>query len=214
MKYKLISFYSEPETGTYYTDSADRLRRRCEELGIDYHIEHRESAGSWIRNTREKPAFILECLQRLSGPLLWVDVDSIVHSKPDLALYSDVDFAAAPFTGKSKLVPPLIIRGTTLLFNPTPAALELVKEWNKTCKLQVNENYGDHRLLSNLLHTPAPGFKWDYLPETFSRLGKSSIKPDPVISIGLAQPVESRRRAMDFLRSDIQSGKVTGKDWK
>ena len=217
MNYRLISFYSEPENGNYYTKSAESLKLRCKKLGIDCYIEHRPTAGSWVKNTRQKSAFVRECLERFDEPLLWVDVDSLVHSKPDLSGYQDVDFAGGPIVGfQSEHLPHLLIMGICLFFNNTKGALWLARNWEEVCNRQPNENFGDHRLISNILDqslkTRLP-FTWRYLPETYARSNTSKIKTPPVISLGLALTVVSRRTAMTNLRKGVVSSKVDGKVW-
>lgn len=197
MRYKLISFYSEPEKGNYYTEAGRRMSESCARLGIDYKISKRESKGEWVENTKMKPVHILEEWHESDVPILWVDVDCPIYKKPSLAGYEQVDFAGVRFKGASKLDPPLKIMGTTLFFNKTEAARLLLNAWAEACALAENKDYGDHRLLSNLLYRPN-WFKYSYLPNEFCTMHPEE---DSVISLGLARPVKSREKAMSWLRS-------------
>ncbi len=50
MKTLLISFYSDIEDKTYYSDNANRLREECKSLDIQCSIQHKESLGSYQLN--------------------------------------------------------------------------------------------------------------------------------------------------------------------
>ena len=72
----LISFYSDIEDNTYYSDHARRLISECEDLEIPHDIRKKESLGSYQLNCLSKPQYILNMLEGLN-PLL-----TLSHSKP------------------------------------------------------------------------------------------------------------------------------------
>jgi len=196
--YKLISFYSEPQAGTYYTDASVRMKKSCDRLDIPCNIEERENRGDWMANTKMKPHYILEQWELSDVPVLWVDVDCKIHQKPDLSEYLDVDFAAAEFQGVSRLDPPLKIMGITLFFNKTAGAKLLLERWCDVCDAP-NELHGDHRLLSDLLYDPT-GFSYEILP---IRFGAITTKADStVISLGLARNIKSKNDLMIWLEQN------------
>ena len=60
MKTLLVSFYSDIENRTYYSDHGKRLKESCESLGIPNDIREKESLGSYQDNCLSKPQFILD----------------------------------------------------------------------------------------------------------------------------------------------------------
>jgi hypothetical protein len=79
----IASFY----TPTWeYPKHAARLRRECDGLGLKHHIEERPDTGTYLGNTRIKPIFLLETLDRIRQPLLWVDVDASILREPSIPM--------------------------------------------------------------------------------------------------------------------------------
>ena len=199
MKYKLISMFSEPDGGDYYTRAATRLAAQCVGLGIPHRIERRENAGDWLKNTKLKGPFVHDILEDEKAPVLWVDVDCPVSRVPELDEFSDVDFAAVEFMAKSNLNPPLKIMGTSLFFNYTEGGRRLAKEWKELCEDKSRWEAGDHRLLSNLLYDN-DWLNWRFLPDCYCR-NRHNMRGDEeaVISLGLAKEVTQRREIMNGL---------------
>jgi hypothetical protein len=52
-------------------------------LGVPAVIEERKFGTDWLSVARRKPAFIREMLDRLKGPVLWLDCDCDVLRAPD-----------------------------------------------------------------------------------------------------------------------------------
>ncbi len=117
----LISFFT---ANWRYPQFAARLRANCEKLGHPHAIEERPDLGGWIANTCQKPTFILEKLQELSQPVLWLDVDGSLLSAPK-PLRSDVDFMAPRRPKKH----PWDWWVWVMLFNPTPSVERLLRLW-------------------------------------------------------------------------------------
>lgn len=116
----LISFYTDDWC---YPEHAARLTEECKRLGLDHHIERRESAGGYLENTCQKPTFIRECLDRLDRPVLWIDVDGSIINRPDYFREPGWDFQAR------KMPPsrPRTWHVGTMYWAPT--ALPFVREW-------------------------------------------------------------------------------------
>jgi len=79
-----------------YADEAARMMVSADRLGLRVDISVIPDAGGWLANVRMKPRVLLDARRRLSGPMLYVDVDAIFHVDPwdrlDL-VETDVAFA-------------------------------------------------------------------------------------------------------------------------
>lgn len=125
----LISFYTKD---WQYPKHATRLASECEALGIPYVIEELPSTGSYLKNTCLKPQFILDKLQQLKSPVLWVDVDASVFQYPQLLdalleFYWDtnVDFAARKMPEERNRT----WHVGTMWFNCTSNMIDFLEHW-------------------------------------------------------------------------------------
>jgi hypothetical protein len=86
----------------YYTDKykgeALEFLRTCIECNVPVYCEHVPDKGGWDKNTRHKPTFIRECLDRFDCNIVYVDVDARFQSYPFLFEILDCDIAY--FKGK------------------------------------------------------------------------------------------------------------------
>ena len=116
-------FYTES-----YRSHALSLKQSLEQFGLNYYFKQVEDAGYWEANTRIKPHFVLECLQKFPNlDILYLDADAIVkkpldyfnHIKADVAFY------------KTKGMPGMShdYLASTMFFKNTPATINLVKQW-------------------------------------------------------------------------------------
>lgn len=121
MNVTVVSFY----TPTWdYPAHARRLAAECDILGLPRRIVQRPDAGSYLANTRQKPAVILEALRELGTPVLWLDADGSILRRPD-ALRGDVDFMGR----RMPLHRRRIWHVGTMFFNATTPALGLLEDW-------------------------------------------------------------------------------------
>lgn len=123
---------SEPLVISFFTDDweypqhARRMRRDCESLKLEHHIERRDSTHNYIKNTTIKPFFIRDCLNKFQRPVLWVDVDGVLLKQPGLKNI-DADFAACEYFNKQNLDRDWAVG--ILWFNYTPEAIALLDKW-------------------------------------------------------------------------------------
>jgi hypothetical protein len=72
-------------TGGHYRELAGSLMASLHQFALDYHVEEVPDRGSWDRNTKYKPEFILSMLDMFPGrPLVYIDVDARVRANPAL----------------------------------------------------------------------------------------------------------------------------------
>lgn len=149
MKTLLISFFSDIEDRTYYSDNAKRFQEECNSLEIPNSIQEKESLGSYQLNCLSKPQFILDKLNELQQPLLWMDVDSKLHKSLDIFdQFEDTDMVVATSNGKLSGM-----KASPLYFGNTDVAREFIGAWIATTKdiLENNKGVFDHEPLFSLI---------------------------------------------------------------
>ena len=129
MKTLLISFFSDIEGNTYYSDHASRLISECESLGIPYDIREKPSLGTYQLNCLSKPKYILDMIEGLNQPVLWVDIDTKVHKPLDIFdnFDSSTDMVLATSNGMLSG-----IKASPLYFGNTENAKQLLTAWHNS----------------------------------------------------------------------------------
>lgn len=120
----IISFYTP---NWEYKQYAEKMKANCKKFRLHEYIMERETTGDWIKNTSMKPAFILEAIQEVKRPVLWIDVDGSLLRKPALLRLDKYpyDFAARP-------MPPHRTRKWhvgTMFFNYNEVTLKFIEAW-------------------------------------------------------------------------------------
>ena len=125
MKTEVISFFSDVDDRTYYSDHADRLITECKELGMTYDIQEKPSLGDYQSNCLSKPQYILDKLNEKQKPILWLDVDTYVHKKLDI--FDEMENIDAAFSTSNANISGL--KASPLYFNNTDGARKLIETW-------------------------------------------------------------------------------------
>ena len=134
---KPLSFTNMSATDGYvvccfYTDSykshALSLKQSLDNFGLNYYFKQVSDAGYWEANTRIKPHFILECLQKFpENDVLYLDADALVKKPLDYfnTITADVAFY------KTKGMPGMShdYLASTMFFKNTANTITLVKQW-------------------------------------------------------------------------------------
>lgn len=77
----VVSFY----TRTWrYEEYARLMVQSCDRLGLKHAIRHVDSNDIWFNVTRYKPRFLLDIIQEVKGPILWIDADGCIYKRPHL----------------------------------------------------------------------------------------------------------------------------------
>jgi len=150
MKTKIISFYSDKNGETYYTDHHSRLIKNLKQIdNTNCDISLLNNIQGYRSVCLYKPKFILQKLREYKAPLLWLDIDSYVHKSLeffDTFNHMDVDFVyscGTTFKAPGKASP--------LYFNYTPIVIEMLEDWSARCedheKNKSNEQKFDHDIL-------------------------------------------------------------------
>jgi len=114
-------------TDTYF-DHAMSLKSSLDDFGLNYYFKRVADAGYWEANTRIKPHFVLECLERFpQKDVLYLDADAMV--KKPLNYFNHIDADVAFY--KTKGLPGMShdYLASTMFFKNTPATRQLVEQW-------------------------------------------------------------------------------------
>jgi len=194
MKTQVISFYSDIDGTTYYSDHAIRLKEQLDQLKVPYDIREKVSLGSYQKNCLSKPGFIYKMLIQKQAPVVWLDVDSDV--KKQLSIYD-------MFNGNTDLVVScstnrlVAAKASPIYFDFNGRVLEFLQVWiNAAKEATEKEEWFDHESLIGILHAfhENPNFKMKFLgPEYCTWPGKEN--QNTVIVMGLAD-VESKKQSL------------------
>jgi len=131
----ITSFYT-PDW--QYPEFARQLTHDCEKLGLEYHIVEKQSNNDYAKNCNIKPFFIKESLEKFKKPILWMDVDGSIVSKPELILNNTIleyDVAAnRALNDASK------IHVGSIWLNYTKSTMSFIDDW---CESVVNGGIDD-----------------------------------------------------------------------
>jgi len=193
MKTKFISFYCEPNDGTYYTKCAYFIKNKFDEFGLTYDIrELPNSENNYMLNCLKKPRFILDMLNELDEPLIWIDIDSHFQRPPSIMdeCTSDVGFVArrqaynTPYCG-------------LLYFSNTATTKKFLEDWAQRCENQINDTIdgsyegGDHHQLVVAVKENIHDATFESFPNTVAELVEIDAYADIVFGLsGLEEKIK------------------------
>ena len=140
-----------------------------QDIGFDF---KEVQPGAWLDITALKPQIILAMLHKHKQPVLYLDVDAVVHK--GLADY---------FTGKTCDLAVYYKAGTellsgTLYFNYCEATLSLIEQWIQV--LEQNPTLWDQKALQQVLETHKADV--EPLPVSFTYIFDTGKKEHPTIT--------------------------------
>ena len=213
MKTPVISFYSDIDGRTYYSDHATRLKKSLDQLNTPSHIRHKPSKGSYRSNCLSKPRFICEMMNELREPLVWLDVDTIVHK--ELVVFDQirdsVDLAFAmpkiPTKEDNTIAYP---KASPIFLAQTPKAYEFIYAWIEASEhVERNAKVAfDHEILIQIftkMLNENTGVRMGFLGIPYCMWpGKDVEGIDPYITMGLADG-ESKSSVLKTMGYDEES---------
>lgn len=197
MKTEVISFYSDLEGTTYYSDHAVRLKGQLDALNVPYDIREKQSLGSYQKNCLSKPNFIYKLLIEKQKPVLWLDIDSDVRKPIHIfdSFIHDTDMVLA--CSHDRLV---AAKASPIFFNFNSKVLEFLQHWIFLTKKMMNDGkWFDHEALMGILHHfyQKDGFVMKFLgPQFCVWPGQEDV--NSIIVMGLAD-VDSKKEALKQL---------------
>ena len=197
MQTEVISFYSDIDGKTYYSDHAKRLKAQLDALNIPHDIQEKPSLGTYQKNCLSKPAFIYKMLVEKQRPIVWLDIDSDVRKPLHVfdQFEGNTDLAVACSTTKLHAAKASPIY---LAFNSK--TLEFLQHWNfMTRQMMNNGQWFDHEALVGILHSfyQKDGFRMKFVgPEYCVWPGQED--QNSIIVMGLAD-ADSKKEALKRL---------------
>jgi hypothetical protein len=167
----IVSFYTKDHL---YPQYAEKLKKDCERLGLDYHIELKPSTKQYLKNTCIKPSFIRECLE-FGRPILWLDVDSTLYSEPEFFYDDSYDFQGVKIKDVHRTS--RIWHVHCLWFNPNDKTKQFVDEW---VKLAETSNT-DEVAFNNLWKSKDVDMKWREAPQEDYSVWVGEQDPEPEV---------------------------------
>lgn len=111
-----------------YFDHALSLKQSLDEFHLNYYFKEVEDAGYWEANTRIKPHFILECLQKFpEKDVLYLDADALVKKSLDYFNHITADVAFYKTKGMPGMSHDYL--ASTMFFKNTSNTIKLVEQW-------------------------------------------------------------------------------------
>lgn len=169
--FRVISFYTDK-----YYEYLSNFEESLKKYNLCYFISY-PGDWDWDMACNYKPGFILACLNMFKCPVVWIDIDAVVHSNLsyfDKLIDNNVDFSFY-FRDNKELL------SGTLFFNYTEKAKELLVLWKEESK---KIKIWDQRNLQNALRR-IKDIKIEYLPITYCYfdLLKNRLKENDKIEI-------------------------------
>jgi len=123
----ICSFYT-PDWD--YPNYAKQLSQDCERLSLPYHILEKQSYNDYRKNCNIKPFFIKESLEKFKRPILWIDVDGSIISRPELILSNNT--LEYDIAGNRTINDVSKIHVGSIWFNYTKSTMSFINDWCKS----------------------------------------------------------------------------------
>lgn len=160
----IVSFYTDDWK---YPAYAALLKRQCDDLGLEHHIEMLPSAGNYLKNTCMKPQFIRDCLE-MNRPILWIDVDGAILKPPVFFDGLDADFAAMRMNRERKRT----WHVGTMFFRPSDTVRAFVDAWSAN-----SGECSDESALEFTLRQQDWGLKTSDIPPEYFEIEAGRYRP-------------------------------------
>ena len=204
MNLEVVSFYSDVDGKTYYSDHAKRLIDECENLGVPHDIQEKKSEGSYQKNCLSKPEYIYNKLMEKRKPFIWLDVDSYLLKQP-LAFENFIDEYDLGFSVSVEALTGL--KASPIFVNTTPNAEVFLENWilNSKKTLELDMKHFDHEPLFGLVDMFMKQMKIGFVGKEYCAWPKEQNE-ETVVMMGLSD-VESKKenlRAMGISEDKIE----------
>ncbi len=204
MNIELVSFYSDVDNSTYYSDHAKRLIFECESLGIPFDIKEKQSEGSYQKNCLSKPRFLLETLMTKKKPFVWMDVDSYLLKQPLVFEELTHSYDLAFVTSNGDLSG---LKASPIMINITPKTIYFLETWIQSTERVVENNrkHFDHEPLFMIVNMLQEQMNMAFLGKEYCAWPKEQNEK-AVVMMGLSD-VESKKenlRAMGMSEDKIE----------
>jgi len=220
MKTPLVSFFADVDGKTYYSDHAKRFIKNCRNLNIPFIVRELETKGNYRDNCLAKPRFIMQMMQEINSPFVWMDIDSIIH-KPlnvfdDLVASCDIAlaFTKIPTKEDNSISLP---KASPLFVNNTNKGIEFIYKWVKARDeiIQKKIPVFDHEVLVQVFLKEIKNIRIGCLPVNYCIWPgeEEKVQGEKYITMGLAD-VDSKQENLKhfgFDEKEIQRQSVGNK---
>ncbi len=176
--YIVCAYYTEN-----YADEIKSLHQSLQKFKLNHYLFPHEDLGYWEKNTRAKPAFILQCLEQFKDyNIVYTDADSVFCQTPELfeKIQEDISVFCSPpdnnyFTHD-------YLTGT-LFFKNNTINRELITHWiaaQNSSSLQVDQD-GFHIAMRKMKEERTPPITIYPLPFSYIKVTDQQQEIEPVI---------------------------------
>ena len=197
MKTQVISFYSDIDDKTYYSDHAKRLKVQLDSLGIPNDIREKPSLGTYQKNCLSKPQFIYTLLVEKQRPIVWLDIDSDVRKSLNVYDQFDGNTDIVVACSANKLH---TAKASPIYFSFNSKVLDFLQHWMFMTRQMLDRGqWFDHEALVGILHSfyQREEFRMKFLGPDYC-VWPGNETPNSVIVMGLAD-VDSKKQALKSL---------------
>jgi hypothetical protein len=161
MEYPVFcAYYIDVGVGRY-VDMANRLRDRCNELGIENDISTPESLHLFLSQKKKtvgtrhwiyryKPTFVMEMLEKWKKPILYLDADGEIFRKPPSEIFNIPHIGIDYQYGRRGGVKIFNVCAAGIYFNNTELVNDFLIMWERRCTSKY-PNKGDHFFLKRVI---------------------------------------------------------------
>ncbi len=164
----VVSFYT---SNTPYEQEVQGLFNSCRKWNIEHQIDAIASTGSWELNCAFKPLFLLQKMEKLQRPLLWVDADAVFQKPIFWQEEFGWDLAVKVYEGAEDH--PSKIVSSAVFINSTEGGRKILRLWTDMCFSMLqdpsrSEEVWDQDALRKVLFSKNHEFIWGPLPASYS----------------------------------------------
>jgi hypothetical protein len=197
MQTEVISFYSDIDGKTYYSDHAKRLTEQLIRFNVPHDIREKPSLGTYQKNCLSKPAFIYQLLVEKQRPVVWLDIDSDVRRPLHVfdQFEGNTDLAVTCSVNKLHAA-----KASPIYIAFNSKTLEFLQHWMfMTRQMMNNGQWFDHEALIGILHSfyQREGFRMKFIGPEYC-VWPGNENENSVIVMGLAD-VDSKKQALKNL---------------
>lgn len=174
-----------------YNQLAERLEKNLKDLQLECHIEEHsefDNEDMYQVGINHKPFFILNMIRKFKRPVVYIDIDMIIHEKPLLFDTDYFDFMAFNWNADPRVGTEIDFgtfetNGEVFYFNNTVASVSLLLMWCWYSRKFPKK--ADDRILSTVFHKynflEQYKIKCYWLPMEYLHIPQYYIIDDPII---------------------------------
>ena len=202
MNIKFLTFYYDYDGSKYYENCAMNLKSQLESFEKTLIIDTPQLGPSYNLNCLYKPKIILETLEKIKSPLVWIDADCFVRENPtefdDINnTYKNIDIGVIIRENEQ------LAQSAVIYFNYTKNTIKFLNDWIKECSKHIENNYfngGDHGIFIDLLKKHDLN-KIIFTPQIASRLYENSKLQIRISNGGWETESKKELKYLTFLNS-------------